>query len=190
MKKILFTALFATAATLLLPGSLHANPLSVLQNTQIRTQQTVSVNNLANLYLTATNFLQENQKYPKLDELNLPVRSLANPYHGLGVSQQLPEKITDATSGYAYFGAALNGTNPAAVAGITPFAFEKPTIRPDGKIVILYLDGKTATVDTKAKNVAGVIAELKKGIEKPNETVWGALEKAAKAIDTAVEEAE
>lgn len=107
MKKFLFAIL---AGCSLLAAQANADALSILQNTRIKAQQTVSLSNLSNIFLTAARYLGDNRKYPTLSELNLPVRTLANPYHGLGAEQQIPDKITDANSGYAYFGAALNGT--------------------------------------------------------------------------------
>ncbi|MPM82014.1 hypothetical protein SDC9_129072 [bioreactor metagenome] len=100
---------------------------------------------------------------------------------------EVPEKISDANSGYAYFGAALNGTGAASAASTTPLAFEKPSVRPDGRIVVLFLDGKVEVVNTKAKTCAEAAAELKKAIEKPNAQIWDAVEKTAKAIDSATE---
>lgn len=185
MKKLLFTAAFVVAGAVLPTVPLHADALSILQNTRIKSEQIISVNNLSNIYVAATNYLAGNRKYPAITELNVPVRILANPYHGLGAQQQVPDKITDATSAYAYFGAALNGTGAAGVAASTPLAFEKPSIRPDGKVAVLFLDGKTEIVNAKAKNCAEVVAALKKEVEGPKADVWAALEKAAAAIDAA-----
>jgi len=186
MKKLLFAAAFVVAGTVLPTLPLHADALSILQNTRIKSEQIISVNNLSNIYVAATNYLAGNRKYPTITELNVPVKILANPYHGLGVEQRVPEKITDATSGYAYFGAALNGTGAAGVAASTPLAFEKPSVRPDGKVAVLFLNGKTEIVGVKGvDNCAGVLAVLKKSVQEPKADVWAALEKAAAAIDAA-----
>lgn len=186
MKKLLFTAAFVVAGAVLPTVPLHADALSILQNTRIKSEQIISVNNLSNIYVAATNYLAGNRKYPAITELNVPVKILASPYHGLGVEQRVPDKITDATSGYAYFGAALNGTGAAEVAASTPLAFEKPTLRPDGRVAVLFLDGKTEIVSVKGvANCVGVLAVLKKEVEEPKADVWAALEKAAAAIDAA-----
>ncbi len=186
MKKLLFAAAFVVAGTVLPTIPLHADALSILQNTRIKSEQIISVNNLSNIYVAATNYLAGNRKYPTITELNVPVKILASPYHGLGVDQQVPEKISDATSGYAYFGAALNGTGAAGVAASTPLAFEKPSVRPDGKVAVLFLDGKTEIVSVKGvDNCVGVLAVLKKSVQDPKADVWAALEKAAAAIDAA-----
>lgn len=186
MKKLLFTAAFVVAGAVLPTVPLHADALSALQNTRVKTGQTVSVNSLTAIHAAVTNYMGENRKYPSLVELDVPARILANPYHGLGVQQQVPDKITDATSAYAYFGAALNGTGAAGVAASTPLAFEKPSLRPDGKVAVLFLDGKTQVVSVRGvENCAGVLAVLKKQVEGPKADVWTALEKAAAAIDAA-----
>lgn len=182
MKKFLFAIL---AGCSLLAAQANVDALSILQNTRIKAQQTVSLSNLSNIFLTAARYLGDNRKYPTLSELNLPVRTLANPYHGLGAEQQIPDKITDANSGYAYFGAALNGTGAVAAPTTTPLAFEKPSIRPDGKVAVLFVSGKVQVVDLKAENCAGVIEALKKEVKNPNAAIWDKLAAAAKAIDEA-----
>ena len=77
MKKFLFAIL---AGCSLLAAQANADALSILQNTRIKAQQTVSLSNLSNIFLTAARYLGDNRKYPTLSELNLPVRTLANPY--------------------------------------------------------------------------------------------------------------
>ena len=98
MKKFLFAI---AAGCTLLAFQVNADALSILRNTRIKTEQTVSVNNLTNLYQIVAGHFEGNKKYPTLEELNLPARSLANPYHGLGVEQRVPDKITAGNAGYA-----------------------------------------------------------------------------------------
>ena len=186
MRKFFVAAALVAAGSVLPTVPLHADALSVLQNTRIKSEQIISVNNLTNIFVAATNYLAGNHKYPTITELNVPVKILANPYHGLGAEQRVPAKISDATSGYAYFGAALNGTGAAEVADSTPLAFEKPNIRPDGKVAVLFLNGKTEIVNVRgAENCAAVLAALKKEVDSPKAEVWTALGKAAAAIDAA-----
>ena len=73
MKKFLFAIL---AGCSLLAAQANADALSILQNTRIKAQQTVSLSNLSNIFLTAARYLGDNRKYPTLSELNLPVRTL------------------------------------------------------------------------------------------------------------------
>ncbi|MBS1371750.1 MAG: hypothetical protein HPZ91_17530 [Lentisphaeria bacterium] len=182
MKKLLFAI---AAGCSMLAFQVNADALSILQNTRIKAQQTVSVNNLTSIFLATTNYMAGNKKYPTLEELNVPVRTLANPYHGLGADQKVPDKITAAAAGYAYFGAALNGTGAITAAATTPLAFEKPTVRNDGKLAVLFLSGKVQLVNLRAENCAGVIEALKKEVKDPNAAIWDKLAAAAKAIDEA-----
>ena len=181
MKKFLFAI---AAGCTLLAFQVNADALSILRNTRIKTEQTVSVNNLTNLYQIVAGHFEGNKTYPTLEELNLPARSLANPYHGLGVEQRVPDKITAGNAGYAYLGAALNGAG-AVDAASTPLAFEKPSIRDDGKIVVLFLSGKVDTVSMNAKNCEEVVKALKEKSARPDAPAWDKLVAAAQAIDKA-----
>ena len=181
MKKFLFAL---AAGSCMLTLQVNADALSILRNTRIKTEQTVSVNNLKNLYQTVSGHFEGTKKYPALEELNLPARALANPYHGLGVEQRVPGKITAGNAGYAYLGAALNGAG-AVDAASTPLAFEKPSIRDDGKIVVLFLSGKIDTLSLNAKNCEEVVKALKEKSAKSDAPAWNKLIAEAKAIDSA-----
>ena len=181
MKKFLFAI---AAGCCMLAFQVNADALSILRNTRIKTEQTVSVNNLTNLYQVVVSHFEGSRKYPTLEELNLPARTLANPYHGLATQQRVPDKITAGNAGYAYFGAALNGAG-AVDAASTPLAFEKPSIRDDGKIVVLFLSGKVDTVSVNAKNCEEVVKALQEKSAKSDAPAWTKLISAAKAIDSA-----
>jgi len=185
MQKLFFSAVFVVAGCMLPVVPVHADAFSILHKTQVGAEQTVSVNNLSQLYLTVKNHLVSNRKYPTLRQLNLPPRVLANPYHALGTTQRVPNKITAANSGYAYLGETLNAFGTIPDAGSVPLAFEKPNIRTDNKVVVLYLDGKTKTVTVKARDCAGVVEALKREVKNPDAKIWNALKKAAASIDAA-----
>ena len=59
MKKFLFAIL---AGCSLLAAQANADALSILQNTRIKAQQTVSLSNLSNIFLTAARYLADNRK--------------------------------------------------------------------------------------------------------------------------------
>ncbi|MDR0932742.1 MAG: hypothetical protein LBM70_06965 [Victivallales bacterium] len=182
MKKLFFAiAIFAFGLTL----QVNADALSILKNTKIKAQQTVSVHNLAQLFINITNYRGSHKKYPKLEEIDLPIRTLMNPYGGLNSEPAAPDKITVANCAYAYFGAVLNDVTAGGISGSMPLAFEKPSIRDDGKLYVLLVGGKVELKNIEAKNCAEVIAALKKEAQKPDEAVWDKLLLAAKAIDQA-----
>lgn len=181
MKKLLFAIV---AGCCMLAIQVNADALSILRNTRIKTEQTVSENNLRNLYQVVVGYFEGSKKYPAFEELNLPAKTLANPYHGLATQQKVPDKITAGNAGYAYLGAALNGAG-AVDAATTPLAFEKPSIRDDGKIVVLFLSGKVETLSLNAKNCEDVVNALKKKSAKPDAAAWSKLIAAAQAVDNA-----
>ena len=74
MKKFLFAI---AAGCCLTAFQVNADALSILRNTRIKSEQTVSVNNLTNLYQVVVSHFEGSRKYPTLEELNLPARTLA-----------------------------------------------------------------------------------------------------------------
>lgn len=180
MKKLFPVILFAA---LMIPA-LQAAPLNALQNARIKTQQLESATKLGNIYAAAVQYQSDNKTLPPLAKLDVPSAVLYRPYHALGGQHpQAPDKITDATSGYAYLGEAIGQLTPSILTVKIPFAFEKPGQRPDNKIQVLFTNGKIEQIAIDAENCAGVLAKLKP--EKVDEALWAKLAAAAKKIDEA-----
>lgn len=95
------------------------------------------------------------------------------------------EKLMETNTTYAYIGSGLsNGKGYSCGRVETPLAFEKPWLRKDGKVAILYLSGNVFVKNIKADNCLEVVNALRKD-NYPNEPYWNNIIASAKAIDKA-----
>ncbi len=107
------------------------------------------------------------------------------PFDKQSVPVKEEEKLTEKNTSYAYVGAGLsNGKGYTGGRVETPIAFEKPWLRKDGKIAILYLGGNVFVKNVKAENCLEAANALRKD-NYPNEPYWDKIIANAQAIDKA-----